>query len=141
MNRPSIAGLVILAASLQACSSTPVTESTPPTGLSREEATIPFLGHSSIRDWEANGQDGVWVQDVRKQWYYGALMAPCVGLDFATRVAFITQGSTLDRFARIVVPDHGYQTCTLNSFVKSEAPPPKKARKAKKEEAAAAPAN
>jgi hypothetical protein len=132
MNRPGIAALVALAAVVQGCSSTPPAPTgVGPTGLAKEEASIPFLSHSSIRNWEADGQDGVWVQDLRKKWYYGKLMAPCYGLDFATRIAFIPRGNSLDRFSSIVVPDHSYQSCTLRNFNASDAPPPKKARKAK----------
>lgn len=139
MNRPSIAALLIVAALTQACTSTPVTPAdTGPTGLSREEASIPFLGHSSIRNWEADDEEGIWVQDVRKRWYYGKLMAPCFGLDFATRIAFVPRGNTLDRFASIVVPDHQYQNCSLRSFTASEAPPTKKERREKAKAAKAA---
>lgn len=132
MNRSSIAGLALAAAIIQGCATAPAAPPpTTATGLAREEASIPFLGHHSIRNWEADGQEGVWVQDVRRNWYYGKLMAPCTGLDFATRIAFVTQGSTMDRFASVVVPDHEYQRCSLRSFTASDAPPPKKERKAK----------
>jgi hypothetical protein len=132
MNRSNIAGLLIAAAFAQGCATAPAPQAQPaPTGLAREETSIPFVSHQAIRDWEADGQEGIWVQDVRKKWYYGKLMAPCTGLDFATRVAFVTRGSTLDRFASVVVPDYEYQRCNLNSFTASDAPPPKKERKAK----------
>src|SRR5687768_10890134 len=116
MNSSGIAGFIVAAAIVQGCAAAPATqETTAPTGLAREEASIPFLGHQSIRNWEADGQEGVWVQDVRRKWYYGKLMAPCTGLDFATRVAFVPQGSALDRFASVVVPDYEYQRCPLRS--------------------------
>lgn len=133
MNRKIIASLILAAVAFQAGAATPTAE------LKREQASIPFVGHLSIRNWEADGQDGIWVQDVRKKWYYGKLMSPCVGLDFATSIAFVTQGDTLDRFSRIVVPDYKEQHCPLDSFTASEAPLPKKERiaKAKAEKAAA----
>lgn len=145
MNRSSMAGmagLILIAALAQGCASSPAApaaSSNEPAGLTREQTSIPFLSHQAIRNWEADGQDGVWVQDVRRDWYYARLMAPCVGLDFATRIAFITQGNTLDRFASIVVPDYEYQRCSLSSFTRSDAPLPRKERQAKaKAEAQAA---
>ncbi len=103
-----------------------------------EEAGIPFVNlKTSIRDWEEDGRDGLWVQDARRNWFYGTFLAPCIGLDFATRVAFITPGNRLDRFSSIVVEDE-HDRCTFTSFVKSEAPPPKKERDAARKAAAAA---
>lgn len=91
--------------------------------LKGAEASIPFVNQtSSIRSWEADGVDGIWVQDARRDWYYAKLIGPCHGLDFAMRVGFQTRtSSTLDRFANIVVPDHG--NCAIQSFTKSEGPP------------------
>ena len=87
------------------------------------EASIPFVNHgASIRTWEADGVDGIWVQDAHKQWYYAKLIGPCHGLDFATRVGFQTRTtSTLDRFGSVVVPSFG--NCAIQSFTKSEGPP------------------
>jgi hypothetical protein len=113
-----------------------------------EEAVIPFVNlKSSIRDWEADGRDGIWVQDVRRDWFYAKLLNPCFNLDFATRVAFVTPGGRLDRFSSVIVEDEPVP-CVFMSLTKSEAPPPKKERdaarkaaaKAKKEAAAAKPA-
>lgn len=131
MNRSSIATLLIAGTVLHGCATPSTQQVFEPTGLSKEEASIPFLNHQNIREWEANGQEGIWVQDVRRNWYYGRMLAPCTGLDFATRVAFVTHGNSLDRFASVVVPDYEYQRCTLTSFVASDPPPPKKERKAK----------
>lgn len=114
-----IAGLVVLAFAGTAL----YAADEPAVELKRQQASIPFanLG-SSIRDWQADGRDGLWVQDARKQWYYAELLAPCHGLDFATHVGFETRGSdTLDRFGTVVVP--GHDRCAIRSFVKSEAPP------------------
>lgn len=90
------------------------------------EASIPFVNFgSSIRDWHADGEHGLWVQDAHQQWYYARLVVPCEGLDFAVRVGFETRGvDTLDRFANVIVP--GYASCPIQSFTKSEAPPKRK---------------
>jgi Family of unknown function (DUF6491) len=105
----------------------------PPEGAvkpaARPEASIPFMDMShSVHDWQADKRDGIWVQDSRRQWYYGKFMSPCFGLDFALGVAFDTRhGSTLDRFAYVIVPGE-HQRCALTSFTKSEPPPPEKRR-------------
>jgi hypothetical protein len=96
-----------------------------------EQATIPFLSlKQSIREWQADGDNGIWIQDARKQWFYAELQGPCPGLSFAMAVGFEAKTSnTLDRFGSVIVPREG--RCQIHSFVKSEAPPDqKKNRKA-----------
>lgn len=93
------------------------------------QASIPFVDLGSIYDWKADKRQGLWIQDVHKQWYYARTLAPCLGLDFAVSIAFDTRpGGTFDRFSSIIVPDQGH--CQLVSLTRSE-PPPKKARKPK----------
>lgn len=128
MKRP-----VILAATLLALTGASVQAAEESTNLERGgEASIPFVNFgSSIRDWHADGVNGLWVQDARRQWYYAKLIGPCHGLDFAVRVGFETRAvDTLDRFATVLVPGEG--RCAIQSFTKSEAPP------AKQDKAAAA---
>ena len=127
MKRPitiaALAALALAGAATQAKEKDAATELAP-------QASIPFVNSaSSIREWQADGENGLWVQDVRRQWYYARLIAPCHGLDFAIAVGFRTRATdTLDRFADVVVPDHG--RCAIQSFTKSEAPP-EQGRKAK----------
>lgn len=106
------------------------------------QASIPFANlSSSIRDWQADNRDGIWVQDARQQWYYAKLMAPCWGLDFAWQVGFNTRGtSSLDRFGEVIVP--GEDRCQIQSFTRSDGPPvkQKKGKPAEVSEAEAAPA-
>jgi hypothetical protein len=99
------------------------------------QATIPFVNMGSIRDWQADKRDGLWIQDSRRQWYYARTMSPCLGLDFATTIGFDTRRSgTLDRFSSIIVPRDG--RCQISSLTRSEAPP-KKVKKKKPEAAGA----
>ncbi len=98
-----------------------------PTG---PEASIPFLSlKQSIREWQADGTQGIWIQDARKQWFYATLLGPCIGLDFAMSVGFEARtNNTLDRFGTVIVPREG--RCPIMSFTKSDPPPdPKKNRK------------
>lgn len=92
------------------------------------EASIPFVNSSSaVRDWQADGVNGLWVQDAHKQWYYATFIGPCLGLDFALSVGFENRAlDTLDRFSTVVVPGEG--RCAIQSFKKSEAPPKRKER-------------
>ncbi len=104
------------------------------------QATIPFVKNgNAIRDWQADGRNGLWIQDLRKQWYYASLLAPCIGLDFATGIGFDTRtGDTLDRFSQVIVPHE--DRCQIMSLTRSDTPPPdrKKKKKAAVEPAAAA---
>lgn len=122
MKWASTVGLVALAAMSQAWAVDAAQESGP-TGLSKEEASIPFVNlDSTIRTWQADGQDGLWIQDARKQWYYARTYGYCEGLEFASRIGLKTGTlNTLDRFSSIIVP--GYDRCALKSLVKSDAPP------------------
>jgi hypothetical protein len=96
------------------------------------EASIPFADHGGIYDWRADRDMGLWVQDNRRNWYYAKLFGPCIGLDFANSIGFLTRPpGQFDRFSKIVVPRQG--TCAIASFVRSDAPPPKAARKKKAE--------
>lgn len=110
-------------AALMALALAGVLQASEPAKPKPEEASIPFLNmSSSIREWQADGQVGVWVMDSRRQWYYAKLLGPCQGLDFAFRLGFQTQGtSTLDKFGFVIVP--GEDRCPIQSFVKSDPPP------------------
>jgi hypothetical protein len=95
------------------------------------EASIPFVQHGGIHDWQADDRKGVWIQDRRRQWYYASFNAPCLGLDFALTIGFDagTMG-VLDRFGYIIVPEH--DRCPIKSLTRSENPPPAKKKKAPK---------
>jgi hypothetical protein len=103
------------------------------------EVSIPFVDHNNIRDWQADRMEGVWIQDQRREWYYARLLGPCIGLDWALSIGFITGGAAgqLDRFSSILVPNEG--RCQITSLTRSEAPPPsvkKKKHKVTDEKAA-----
>lgn len=93
------------------------------------QASIPFMNQrATIREWQADREEGIWVQDLRRQWYYAKLMAPCQGLDFAVQVGFATRGThTLDKFGEVIVP--GRDRCPIQSLTKSDAPPGRESAK------------
>lgn len=88
------------------------------------EASIPFVDHHNIRDWQADRMEGVWIQDQRRTWYYAKLLGPCIGLDWALSIGFVTGGASgqLDRFSSVVVPNEG--RCQITSLTRSDPPPP-----------------
>ncbi len=92
------------------------------------EASIVFPSDTTIRNWRADRERGIWVQDRRGDWYYGLFAGICRDVDFAQAIGFDTRGqSRLDRFATLVVRG---ERCPLVSFVNS-APPPSKAERDK----------
>lgn len=93
------------------------------------QASIPFVNMGSIRDWRADGNSALYIQDLQRRWYHATLMGPCADLPFANAIGIETRGvDTLDRFGTIFVH---HQRCAIQSFVAS-APPPKKAKAQKK---------
>ncbi|MGL3819924.1 DUF6491 family protein [Sphingopyxis sp. R3-92] len=100
------------------------------------ESSIVFPSDSSIRNWRADRDRGIWIQDRRGDWYYGTFAGFCRDLDFAQVIGVDTRGiSRLDRFASIVVRG---ERCQLSSFVTSAPPPTKKERAAARKAAEAA---
>jgi len=84
-------------------------------------ARIPFANAGGIRDWEADHDRGLWVQDTHRRWYYASLRGPCVGLHFATTIAFDTHPmGTFDKFSSIIVRGG---RCTVMTLEPSAAPP------------------
>lgn len=90
------------------------------------EASIAFPNHGAIRNFEADGDDGVWIEDQRRRWYYGKFIGPCQGIAFAQAIGFDTRGSAqFDRFSKILVDG---DVCLFESFVTAEKPLPRKER-------------
>ncbi|MES2497328.1 MAG: DUF6491 family protein [Pseudomonadota bacterium] len=87
------------------------------------EARIAFANQGSIDNWQADGDEALYLQGQGRQWYRATLMAPCRDLAFANALGFDTRGtSDFDRFSNIIVRG---QRCAVKSLVKS-GPPPKK---------------
>lgn len=85
---------------------------------------IPFANSGGIRDWKADRDQGLWVQDAHRQWYYAKLMSPCIGLNFAQTIGFDTHPlGRFDKFSSIFVPGAGGGRCAVRSFTVSGAPP------------------
>jgi hypothetical protein len=92
-------------------------------------ASIPFADHNGIRDWEADGTQGLWVQDNSRKWYYGKFNFPCTGLQFKTGLRFkFSPDGSFDRWSEVSTPEAG--RCTLKTFAASAGPPAKTKSKA-----------
>ena len=97
------------------------------------ESSIVFPSDSSIRNWQADRERGIWIQGRGDAWYYGTFAGLCRDLDFAQAIGFETRGAgRLDKFASIIVRG---ERCQLTSFVSSAPPPSKKEREAAKKAA------
>lgn len=103
------------------------------------ESSITFPNSATIKNWRADGENGLWVQDRKGDWYYGKFAVICRNADFALAIGIDNRGtSTLDRFATVIV---GRERCPLISFISSAPPPTKAELKAKREAEKAAKSN
>lgn len=90
------------------------------------EATIVFPNYGAIRNFEADGNDGIWLEDRQRRWYYGELIGYCHDLNFAQSIGFDTGGTpAFDKFSAIIVRG---DRCQLTSLVTAEKPLPRKER-------------
>jgi hypothetical protein len=91
------------------------------------EAEIPFA-RKNVWNWQADGEQGIWVQALDHQWYYGKFMTPCIDLPFRIGVGFRygPQGE-LDKWGAVIVPH--FPECIFTSFTHSDGPPNSKKRK------------
>jgi hypothetical protein len=129
MKRIHPAAIVVAAAlALQGSANLENTGTSSGVALDKEQASIPFASQrSAVHSWQADGREGLWVQDARRDWYYAKFIGPCHGLDHALSVGFDTGTSDrIDRFSHVVVPNE--DRCAIISFTKSEPPPDGKRR-------------
>ncbi len=92
------------------------------------------LPNRYIRNFEADGDKGIWIEDLQRRWYYGAFKGRCSRLEHARGIAYGTDGSSsFDKSSTIFVED---DFCQLTSFVTSEKPLSLKERKRLAKEAA-----
>lgn len=90
------------------------------------ESRISFPNNGAIRNFEADGSDGIWLEDRQRRWYYADFIGNCQELNFAQAIGFDTRGlSSLDRFSTVIV--HGTR-CPIASLVTANKPMPRKER-------------
>jgi len=120
MRLPMIAAVVALGLGVAAqAKPLPAPPAWPELGV---ETRIPFPDRT-IRDFEADTDEGIWLQDNRRRWYYGRFIGNCPGLQFAQVIAFDTRGSAeFDKHSVILIER---EKCFLSSLVTSDRPPPR----------------
>jgi hypothetical protein len=90
------------------------------------ETSIIFPNYGAIRNFEADGNDGIWLEDRQRRWYYADIIGGCQDLNFAQAIGFDTRGApTFDKFSSIIVSG---DKCPLTSLVTAEKPLPHKER-------------
>jgi hypothetical protein len=92
------------------------------------------LPNRYIRNFEADDDKGIWIEDIQRRWYYGAFKDRCTRLERARGLGYDTGGSSrFDKSSTIFVDD---DFCQLTSFVTAEKPLSRKERKRLAKEAA-----
>ena len=106
----------------------PAVAGSPPTGPvpAREEVRIP-LASFTIRSFHPVGDDVVYLEGPRRQWYRAELAPRCYELQSAIRIALDTRfnGNTLDNSSSLIV---GRERCRIVSLTRADGPPPRRAR-------------
>jgi hypothetical protein len=92
------------------------------------------LPNRYIRNFEADGDAGIWIEDIQRRWYYGVFKGRCSRLERARGISYDTGGLTrFDKTSTIFVDD---DFCELTSFVTAEKPLSRKERKRRAKAAA-----
>jgi hypothetical protein len=122
--------LAVLLIALAACASQP--SGKPSAGKKSESAaaaaSAPIASSNAqlpgfrIKDWSAPDDHTVIVVSDDGTRYRAETMGPCLGLNFATRLAFVNRGGfeQVDRYSSVVLGDG--TRCALQSFDKLQAP-------------------
>ncbi len=108
----------------------PVAAAKPAPAAQREvgvEADISFPAYGGIRNYHADDDRGVWLEDSRRNWYYASFRGPCPGIQFGRSIAFDTRGSArFDKYTRILVGD---AVCDIERLVTADKPLPERERR------------
>ncbi len=134
MKKLSLSALLILSASaLPVQAKKPVDHVWPELGV---ETRIVFPNQGAIRNFEPDGNDGIWLEDRQRRWYYAEFLGGCQELNFAQAIGFDTRGSaTFDKFSSIVV---GGDRCQIASLVTANKPLSRKERQKLRKQTVAA---
>ena len=111
---PAIAALLSAAVPAVAGPSTP----------QPEQVRIP-LASFTIRSFHPYGDDVVYLEGPRRQWYRAELAPRCFELQSAIRIALDTRfnGNTLDNTSSLIV---GRERCRIVSLTRADGPPPRR---------------
>ena len=108
------AGCVLLSASLGAAAA--------PAPGANTEASIPSANQGGIRNWRADGSQGMWIQAASGRWFYASFSSQCTTLPLALEVRFVPEPSgALSRWSSIRL-EHDVR-CFFRTLQSSGAPP------------------
>jgi hypothetical protein len=94
----------------------------PPVPAEALESSIPFADRGGIRNWQADGSKGVWIQATGGKWYYASFSSPCNGLPFSEGLRFVPEPTgDLSRWSSIRLA-HA-ERCFFRSLQPSDGPP------------------
>jgi hypothetical protein len=97
-----------------------------PAAPAREEVRIP-LARFTIRNFHPVGDDVVYLEGPRHQWYRAELVPRCYELQDALGIRLDTRfnGDTLDNSSSLIV---GRERCRIASLTRADGPPPRRQR-------------
>lgn len=85
-----------------------------------QEADISFPALGGIRNFRADSDRGVWLEDRRRNWYYASFIGTCPEIRFAHGIGIDTRGSAhFDRYSKILVGDN---VCAIATLVTADKP-------------------
>ena len=115
------AAAALLAASVPAFAAGPA-----PSAPAREEVRIP-PARFTIRNSHPVGDDVVYLEGPRHQWYRAELVPRCFNLQDALGIRLDTRfnGDTLDNSSSLIV---GRERCRIASLTRADGPPPRRPR-------------
>lgn len=83
-------------------------------------SALHFADLGGIRNFQADGDRGIYIEGRNRQWYHAEFFAPCIELRFHESVGFVIEPyGDLDKFSSIIV---GGERCYFKSFERSEGP-------------------
>lgn len=118
--------LLLPAAAALLAASVPAFAAPAPNAPAREEVRIP-LARFTIRNFHPVGDDVVYLEGTRHQWYRAELVPRCFELESALHIALDTRfnGDTLDNSSSLIV---GRERCRIASLTRADGPPPPRRR-------------
>ena len=85
------------------------------------------LASFTLRGFHPDGDDVVYLEGPRRQWYRAELAPRCYELQSAIRIALDTRfnHNTLDNSSSLIV---GREHCRITSLTRADGPPPRRRR-------------